>query len=77
MNGLAGLGRGMVIEEFIDNLADRIVSYAKSSDGKSSKTLDFMSPDSRFKTTDLKLPLEGLGPQSVMDDIDEFLKQCV
>jgi len=67
----------MVLEEFIDNLADRIVNYANSSDVKSKKTLDFMTPESRSKTTDLKLPLEGLGPQSVMDDIDEFLKQCV
>ncbi len=67
----------MVLEEFIDNLADRIVNYAKLSNDKSEKTLDFMTYDSRSKTTDLKLPLEGLGPQSVMDDIDEFLKQCV
>ena len=67
----------MVLEEFIDSLADRIVNYVKSSHDKSNKTLDFMTSNSRSKTTDLKLPLEGLGPQSVMDDIDEFLKQCV
>jgi len=67
----------MALDEFIDNLAERIVHYVKSGDDKSKKINDFLSADSRSKTTDLKLPLEGLGPQSVMDDIDEFLKQCV
>jgi len=77
LNRIAGLGTVMAIEDFIDNLADRILGYVKKGDDKSNKTLDFMTSESRFKTTDLKLPLQGLGPQSVMDDIDEFLKQCV
>ena len=67
----------MGLEQFIDNLAERIIRYAKSSDDNSKKTISFLTPESRLKTTDLKLPLEGLGPQTVMDDIDEFLKQCV
>jgi glutamate/tyrosine decarboxylase-like PLP-dependent enzyme len=67
----------MALDEFIDNLAKRIVSYAESVDDESKKTISFLNHESRSKTTDLKLPLEGHGSQAVMDDIDEFLKQCV
>lgn len=67
----------MALEEFIDQLAKRIVSYVKAEQDHSKKTIDFLTHGSRSKTTDIKLPLEGLGPQAVMDDIDEFLKQCI
>lgn len=67
----------MALEEFIDNLAKRIIGYVESSSDKSKKTITFRTAESRSKTTDLSLPLEGHGSQAVMDDIDEFLKQCV
>ena len=67
----------MALEEFIDNLAKRIIGYVESSSDKSKKTITFRTAESRSKTTDLILPLEGHGSQAVMDDIDEFLKQCV
>ncbi len=67
----------MQLEGFIDEIAQRAVKYIESSHDKSITTIDYVSYNSRKKTTDLKLPLEGKGLDSVLDDIDEFLKQCV
>ena len=39
--------------------------------------MDYLPEESRRKTTDLSLPLVGNGPDGVLDDIDEFLRQCV
>ncbi len=73
----AGLVRHMQLEGFIDEIAKRAVNYIESSEDKSVSTIDYVSYNSRQKTTDLKLPLEGRGVDRVLDDIDEFLKQCV
>ena len=71
------LVRHMQLEGFIDEIAKRAVNYIESSEDKSVSTIDYVSYNSRQKTTDLKLPLEGRGVDRVLDDIDEFLKQCV
>ena len=73
----ARMVRHMQLEGFIDEIAQRAVKYIESSDDKSTNTIDYLSHGSRKKTTDLKLPLEGRGAERVLDDIDEFLKQCV
>ena len=73
----ASLVRHMQLEGFIDEIAKRAVDYIESSEDKSVSTIDYVSYNSRQKTTDLKLPLEGRGFDRVLDDIDEFLKQCV
>jgi glutamate/tyrosine decarboxylase-like PLP-dependent enzyme len=65
------------LENFIDNLAKRIVQYIDDGSDSSIKTIDYMSIASRSNTSDIKLSIEGHGPESVMDDIDLFLKQCV
>ena len=73
----ASLVRHMQLDSFIDEIASRAVKYIESSDDQSLNTIDYVSYDSRKKTTDLKLPLEGRGSERVLDDVDEFLKQCV
>ena len=62
---------------FLDGLMSRISDYYLSSHKKGQKTVDYLSEASRRKTTDLSLPLEGNGSEKVLDDIDEFLRQCV
>ena len=69
--------RGTELTEFLDGLIERIDSYIQSSDKPGQKTVDFLNSESRRKVTDLSLPLEGNGSQSILDDIDSFLRQCV
>lgn len=69
--------RGTDLTQFLDGLVERIDSYIQSSDNSDQKTVDFLNAESRRKVTDLSLPLEGNGSQSILDDIDIFLKQCV
>ena len=69
--------RGTELTEFLDGLTQRIESYINSADNADRKTVDFLTPSSRSHSTDLSLPLEGNGSQSILDDIDEFLRQCV
>ena len=69
--------RGTELTQFLDGLIERIDSYIQSSDKASQKTVDFLNAESRRKVTDLSLPLEGNGSQSILDDIDSFLRQCV
>ncbi len=69
--------RGTELTQFLDGLIERIDSYIQSSDEPSQKTVDFLNAESRRKVTDLSLPLEGNGSQSILDDIDSFLRQCV
>ena len=69
--------RGTELTQFLDGLIERIDSYIQSSDETSQKTVDFLNAESRRKITDLSLPLEGNGSQSILDDIDSFLRQCV
>lgn len=69
--------RGTELTQFLDDLVGRIESYINSSDTSQAKTIHYMSPSSRQRSTDLSLPLEGYGSQSILDDVDEFLRQCV
>ena len=69
--------RGTDLTQFLDGLVERIDSYIQSSDNSDQKTVDFLNAESRRKVTDLSMPLEGNGSQSILDDIDIFLKQCV
>ncbi|DAC59414.1 MAG TPA: hypothetical protein HA354_02030, partial [Candidatus Poseidoniaceae archaeon] len=69
--------RGTELAQFLDDLVKRIESYINSSTTSNTRTIDYMSPISRQRSTDLSLPLEGNGSQSILDDVDEFLRQCV
>ena len=69
--------RGDKLGDFLDNLVVRITDYVENSYSQNNKTVDFLPASSRQKVTDLSLPLEGHGAEAVLDDIDEFLKQCV
>ena len=69
--------RGTELTQFLDGLTQRIELYINSADNTDHKTVDYLSPSSRGQSTDLSLPLEGNGSQSILDDIDEFLRQCV
>ncbi len=69
--------RGKELTQFLDGLTQRIELYINSADNTDHKTVDYLSPSSRGQSTDLSLPLEGNGSQSILDDIDEFLRQCV
>ena len=69
--------RGTELTQFLDGLTQRIELYINSADNTDHKTVDYLSPSSRGHSTDLTLPLEGNGSQSILDDIDEFLRQCV
>ena len=71
------LVRTMELEVFIDEIARRAISYIESGSDNSINAIDYISHNSRRKTTDLKLPLEGRGSDRILDDVDEFLKQCV
>ena len=66
----------MDVVDFIDALSSRIVTYL---DGANSpgKVVDYLPASSLSKITDLKLPLEGRGLDSVLDDIDNYLRACV
>ena len=69
--------RGKNLSDFLDNVVKRIADYIEDSQDATQKTVDFLPASSRQKVSDLSLPLEGRGSQSILDDIDEFLKQCV
>ena len=69
--------RGKDLSDFLDNLVERIVHYVEASHSNKHKTVNFLPASSREKVTDLSLPLDGHGSQAILDDLDEFLKQCV
>ena len=69
--------RGKDLSDFLDNLVERIVDYVEASHSNKHKTVNFLPASSREMITDLSLPLEGHGSQAILDDLDEFLKQCV
>lgn len=66
----------MDVEDFIDALSSRIVSYLKDANSPG-KVVEYLPAQSLVKTSDLKLPLEGRGLNSVLDDIDNYLRSCV
>jgi len=69
--------RGNDLATFLDGLVKRIAFYVEESHLEGNKTVEYLPATSRSKTTDLSLPLEGHGTQAILDDIDEFLNQCV
>ena len=69
--------RAEALTPFLDGLMARIADYHLASLESKQKTVDYLPEESRRKTTDLSLPLVGNGPDGVLDDIDEFLRQCV
>ncbi len=60
-------------DAFLDEVMCRIRSYLE---GKGNVT-DFIPQSSLRKTSDLSLPLEGLGLENALLDIDNFLKHSV
>lgn len=66
----------MEVEDFIDALSSRVISYLGDAESEG-KLVNFLPASSLKKTFDLKLPLEGRGINSVLDDIDEYLRYCV
>ena len=72
-----GLGWGKTIDSesdaFLEEVIGRIRSYLE---GKGNVT-DFIPQSSLRKTSDLSLPLEGLGLENALSDIDNFLKHSV
>ena len=66
----------MDVVDFIDALSSRVVNYLDSANS-AGKVVDYLPAKSLSKTTDIKLPLEGRGLDSVLDDIDNYLRACV
>ena len=60
-------------EDFLAAVLDRIRSYLEGSEN----IVDFISQSSLRKTADLNLPLEGLGLDAVVSDIDQYLRHSV
>ena len=60
-------------DEFLNAILERIRSHLE---GKET-IVDFIPQSSLRKTTDLNLPLEGLGMDTVISDIDEYLRYSV
>jgi len=74
---LFGVTWGKIIDSesaaFLEEVMSRIRSYLS---GKENVT-DFIPQSSLRKTSDLSLPLEGLGLENALSDIDYFLKHSV
>ena len=64
------------VEQFIDALSTRIVNYLQAAE-KPGTVVDFQPAESRARTADLKLPIEGMGLDAVLNDIDDYLRACV
>ena len=73
----SGAELGIFIESdtnaFLDEVVSRIRLYLDGSDN----VTDFIPQSSLRKITDLTLPLEGLGLDNTLNDIDQFLKYSV
>ncbi|MCS5533797.1 MAG: PLP-dependent decarboxylase [Candidatus Poseidoniaceae archaeon] len=66
----------MEVEDFIDALSSRVVKYLEDANSPG-KVVEFLPPKSLAKTSDINLPLEGRGINSVLDDIDNYLRSSV
>ena len=60
-------------DEFLNAILERIRSHLEGTE----TIVDFIPQSSLRKTTDLNLPLEGLGMDTVISDIDEYLRYSV
>ena len=73
----SGVELGIFIESdtnaFLDEVVSRIRLYLEGSDN----VTDFIPQSSLRKITDLTLPLEGLGLENSLNDIDQLVKYSV
>jgi len=60
-------------DDFLDELLARIRSHLEGTNS----VVKHVSPSSLRKTSDLSIPLEGMGIEMVMSDIDAYLRHCV
>lgn len=60
------------MDDFISEVADRMVAYLEGASvpGKVAHPVPY---DSLKRTSETKLPLQGNGMESVLDDIDAYL----
>ena len=63
----------MVEDEFLDQVMRLVRTHLENNES----TVDFIEPERLSKVSDLKLPLEGRGLQSVIADIEDFLRYSV
>ena len=63
----------MDIDEFVESVLSEINDYLKGSE----LVIESISHNSLKKITDLALPLEGMGYQTVLSDINHFLRYSV
>lgn len=66
----------MEIEPFITSICDRVVQYIEAGDAPG-KIVTAVPHESRKRSADLRLPVEGRGREAVLDDIDDYLRACV
>ena len=66
----------MGTEEFLDEVLIRVKDFMARSQ-QDQRIRDGLAHDSLRRTVDLKLPLEGYGIQSALDDIDSVLRHSV
>lgn len=59
--------------DFLDELLAKIRSHLEGSDS----VVEHVNSSSLRKTCDLSIPLEGMGTEMVMSDIDSYLRHCV
>ena len=60
-------------DDFLDELLARIRSHLEGADS----VVEYVNSSSLGKTCDLSIPLEGMGTEMVMSDIDAYLRHCV
>ena len=66
----------MELDVFIEAITERVVQYLREAE-QQGKVTKHSLPASLSRTTDLHLPLEGNGIDSVLDDVDTYLRSCV
>ena len=66
----------MDTEAFINEISHRLIEYINSKD-QTERVNPSLSPNSLKRTLDVSVPIEGLGVQSALDDLDSFIKNSV
>ena len=67
---------GMDTETFINEIADRLVAYINSKD-KTERVNSSLSSRSLKRTLDVSMPIEGLGIETALDDLDLYIEHSV
>ncbi|HIF45214.1 MAG TPA: glutamate decarboxylase [Candidatus Poseidoniales archaeon] len=60
-------------DEFLNQVFEKVHSYLDNTGA----IVEFIDQSSLRRTSDLKLPLEGLGLEKVLSDLDYYLSKCV